>query len=181
MTLFNKNEQSKNTQSEQPETLGKRIADRRKRHNLTQEEFSVLLGVTAQAVSKWENDVSCPDIMLLPKIAEILEVSIDELMGVKTDFSNKEQMSLSEAVDVSKLKFRVHIIDNRGKPIKIALPMSFVLKLANVGIKISGIVGTSAVDDLQLGQILELVKNGVTGEVFDLTADDGTNVKIEIS
>lgn len=181
MTLFNKNEQSKNTQSEQPETLGKRIAERRKRHNLTQEEFSVLLGVTAQAVSKWENDVSCPDIMLLPKIAEILEVSIDELMGVKTDFSNKEQMSLSEAVDVSKLKFRVHIIDNRGKPIKIALPMSFVLKLANVGIKISGIVGTSVVDDLQLSQILELVKNGVTGEVFDLTADDGTNVKIEIS
>ena len=56
MTLFNKNEQSKNTQSEQPETLGKRIAERRKKHNLTQEEFSVLLGVTAQAVSKWEND-----------------------------------------------------------------------------------------------------------------------------
>jgi hypothetical protein len=59
--------------------------------------------------------------------------------------------------------------------------MSFVLKIANVGIKISGIIGTSVVDDLQLGQILELVKNGVTGEVFDLTADDGTNVKIEIS
>ena len=43
MTLFNKNEQSKNTQNEQSETLGKRIADRRKKHNLTQEEFSVLL------------------------------------------------------------------------------------------------------------------------------------------
>ncbi|MBQ5904377.1 MAG: hypothetical protein IIW88_00725 [Clostridia bacterium] len=88
---------------------------------------------------------------------------------------------MSEAVDVSKLKFRVHIIDNRGKPIKIALPMSFVLKIANIGIKISGIIGTSVVDDLQLGQIIELVKNGVTGEVFDLVADDGTNVKIEIS
>ncbi len=181
MTLFNKNDKSEKTQNEQTETLGKRIADRRKKHNLTQEEFSVLLGVTAQAVSKWENDISCPDIMLLPEIAEILEVSIDELMGVKNDFSNKDQMPLSAAVDVNKLKLRVNIIDNRGKPIKIALPMSFVLKLANLGVKISGIVGTSAVDDLQLDQILELVKSGVTGEVFDLTADDGTNVKIEIS
>lgn len=181
MTLFNKNSQSEKTQNEQTKTLGTRIADRRKKHNLTQEEFSVLLGVTAQAVSKWENDISCPDIMLLPKIAEILEVSIDELMGVKSDFSNKEQILSSEVIDVSKLKFRIHIIDNRGKPIKIALPMAFVLKLANVGIKISGIVGTSVVDDLKLDQILELVKNGVTGEVFDLTADDGTSVKIEIS
>lgn len=183
MTLFNKGFQSEMTKSEQIETdtLGKRIAAKRKQHNLTQEEFSELLGVTAQAVSKWENDISCPDIMLLPKIAEILEVSIDELMGVKNESNSKEQILASEVIDTNKLKFRIHIIDNRGKPINIALPMSFVMKIANVGIKIPGILGTAVVDDSQLGQILELVKNGVTGEVFDLTTDDGTNVKIEIS
>ncbi len=181
MTLFKQNNQSEKTQNEQIDTLGKRIAAKRKQHNLTQEEFSELLGVTAQAVSKWENDASCPDIMLLPKISEILEVSIDELMGVKSETYSKEQILVSEVIDVNKLKFRVHIIDNRGKPINITLPMAFVMKLANVGIKISGIIGTTVVDDLQLGQILELIKNGVTGEVFDLTTDDGTNVKIEIS
>ena len=53
------------------ETLGKRIVFHRKRLGLTQDALAELMGVTAQAVSKWENDQSCPDIGALPKLAEI--------------------------------------------------------------------------------------------------------------
>ena len=63
------------------ETLGKRIAKNRKRLGLTQDRLAELLGVTAQAVSKWENDQSCPDISTLPKLAEIFGITTDELLG----------------------------------------------------------------------------------------------------
>jgi len=48
---------------------------------LTQEQLAEKLGITAQAVSKWENDISCPDISILPKLADIFGVTIDELLG----------------------------------------------------------------------------------------------------
>ena len=48
------------------QTLGSRIAELRRKKNMTQEELAAELGVTPQAVSKWENDLSCPDITLLP-------------------------------------------------------------------------------------------------------------------
>ena len=65
------------------ETLGKRIAACRKSLGLTQDALAEHLGVTAQAVSKWENDQSCPDISMLPKLAEIFGTTIDALMGVE--------------------------------------------------------------------------------------------------
>lgn len=68
---------------EQKETLGKRIAALRKEKGMTQEQLAEKVGVSAQAVSKWENDVSCPDITLLPLLADLFGVSVDELLGVK--------------------------------------------------------------------------------------------------
>lgn len=63
------------------QTLGKRIVANRKRMGLTQDQLAEQLGVTAQAVSKWENDQSCPDISTLPRLAEIFGISTDELLG----------------------------------------------------------------------------------------------------
>ena len=53
------------------QTMGKRIAANRKRLGLTQDQMAERLGVTAQAVSKWENDQSCPDIAMIPRLAEL--------------------------------------------------------------------------------------------------------------
>ena len=57
------------------------IAELRKKRGLSQEELACMLDITFQAVSKWENQLSCPDIALIPKIAEIFQVSIDFLFG----------------------------------------------------------------------------------------------------
>ena len=63
------------------QTLGNRISENRKRLGLTQDALAEKLGVTAQAVSKWENDQSCPDITTLPKLADIFGISTDALLG----------------------------------------------------------------------------------------------------
>ena len=62
-------------------TIGTVIATYRKNMGLTQDSLAQQLGVTNQAVSKWESDQSCPDILLLPKIADIFGITIDELFG----------------------------------------------------------------------------------------------------
>ena len=67
------------------QSLGKRIMFCRKKQGLTQDKLAEMLGVTAQAVSKWENDLSCPDIGMLPKLAEIFGITTDELLGYKTE------------------------------------------------------------------------------------------------
>ncbi|MBQ6799447.1 MAG: helix-turn-helix transcriptional regulator [Oscillospiraceae bacterium] len=61
--------------------LGKNIAALRKSKGMTQEALANQLGVTFQAVSKWENGQSCPDITMLPELSDLLGVSIDELFG----------------------------------------------------------------------------------------------------
>ena len=61
------------------ETLGKRIAANRKRLGITQDRLADQLGVTAQAVSKWENDLSCPDTLNLIRLAEVLDSDLEYL------------------------------------------------------------------------------------------------------
>ena len=65
-------------------SIGENIAKYRKAKSLTQEQLGELLGVTNQAVSKWESGVSMPDVMLLPKISNALGITLDALYGIKT-------------------------------------------------------------------------------------------------
>ncbi len=53
----------------------------RRAHSMSQTEFGELLGVTAQAVSKWERQLSYPDITILPALARVLGVSLEYLLG----------------------------------------------------------------------------------------------------
>ena len=63
-------------------SIGKNIAKYRKAKGLTQEELGAKLGVTNQAVSKWESEVSMPDVMLLPEIANALNITLDDLYDI---------------------------------------------------------------------------------------------------
>jgi transcriptional regulator with XRE-family HTH domain len=63
-------------------SIGKNIAKYRKAKGITQEELGAKLGITNQAVSKWESEVSMPDVMLLPEIANALNITLDDLYGI---------------------------------------------------------------------------------------------------
>lgn len=75
------------------QSLGTTIAASRKEKGMTQLELANQLGVTDKAVSKWERDLSCPDINSFPRLAEILGVSLDELMQIKTNAREPEPPS----------------------------------------------------------------------------------------
>lgn len=64
--------------------FGNRLAECRRGHNLTQEEMANHLGVTPQALSKWERGTSCPNLLILSDICLLLHVSADYLMGTES-------------------------------------------------------------------------------------------------
>jgi len=66
-------------------TFGSMIATLRKQNGMTQLDLAEKMGVTDKAVSKWERDLSFPDVNSIPKLAEIFDISVDELMQVKAD------------------------------------------------------------------------------------------------
>lgn len=71
-------------------TLGKRIRALRQKENITQETLAVQLCVTPQAVSRWENDTSMPDITMLPALAYYFGVTTDELLAYTPENAEKE-------------------------------------------------------------------------------------------
>ena len=73
-------------------SIGKNIAKYRKAKGLTQEELGAMIGITNQSVSKWESEVSMPDIMLLPEIANALNITLDDLYGIAKE---PEKVSVS--------------------------------------------------------------------------------------
>lgn len=72
------------------QSLGIMISSLRKEKGMTQLELAEKMGVTDKAVSKWERDLSCPDVNTLPKLAETFGISVDELMQVKTQSKTPE-------------------------------------------------------------------------------------------
>ncbi len=80
-------------------TLGMMIAELRKEHGMTQMELAEKMGVTDKAVSKWERNLSCPDINSLPNLAALFGVSVDELMQLKKEEA-VPQKSLKEIIDL---------------------------------------------------------------------------------
>ena len=80
-----RNEESIMTSDYNPSiALCTNIAELRRAASMTQDALAEKLGVTYQAVSKWENGISCPDIALIPAISDIFGVSIDTLFGKET-------------------------------------------------------------------------------------------------
>lgn len=153
-------------------TLGQRIAYYRKRAKLTQEELAERCSVTPQAVSKWENDISAPDISLFPVLAKLFNVTCDELMGVERE---TPQVVPEELVDLSKMLLKLKIISARGDKVNINLP----LQLAEVFLKSSNVnVGGDALKNIDFAQIVTLVKSGAVGKLMEVNSADGDIVEI---
>ena len=73
--------------------IGKNIAKYRKLKHITQDELGTILGVSNQAVSKWENGVTMPDILLLPEIAKALDITLDLIYGIEQPISIKSKVT----------------------------------------------------------------------------------------
>ncbi|GAA6490915.1 MAG TPA: helix-turn-helix domain-containing protein [Candidatus Bariatricus faecipullorum] len=75
-------------------TIGKQIQKYRKQNNMTQEQMAEALGVSTAAVSKWETQVTCPDITMLAPLARLLRITVDELLDFRGELEKETCMEL---------------------------------------------------------------------------------------
>ena len=97
-------------------SIGETIASLRKQTRMTQNELAEKMNVTDKAVSKWERDLSCPDINTISKLADILDVSVEELLKAK-----KKEDSNTKMKDLINLIFKA-----------IALAMGIAVVVLNI-------------------------------------------------
>ncbi len=207
-------------------TLGKRIAMLRRRKELKQEELANMLDITAQAVSKWENDQTCPDISLLPELAQILGVSVDELLTGKQEFApavqlvpetqrkdlkdmilrlvvdsaqgDKVRLNLPMALvlaaldiapavqlvpetqrkDLKDMILRLVVDSAQGDKVRLNLPMALVLAALDMGVSMPQISGNEAMKNVDLRQIVELVRQGAVGNLVEVESSEGDVVRV---
>lgn len=159
-------------------TLGKRIAALRKQKELKQDDIAQLLDVSPQAVSKWENDQTCPDIGLLPKLAQILGVTTDELLSGKQALQEVRVLPPEERKDIKDMLLRIIVDSADGDKVRINLPMALVQVAMEMGMEMPQISGKDALKNIDLNQIMELVRQGAIGNLVEVESADGDTVRI---
>ncbi len=105
------------------QTIGKRIMKHRKRLGLTQDQLAEKLGVTAQAVSKWENNQSCPDITMIPQLADIFGITTDQLLGRTEESVVYEAEVVEDPVHTYNGKHNVEVSYHRGRKSALAFAL----------------------------------------------------------
>ncbi len=162
------------------ETIGNRISRLRKGKGMSQEALAEQIGVSPQAVSKWENDQSCPDISLLPQLAKLLDITVDELL---TGNSNEVRMMPEEQrKSLEELTLRVRILSADGDKIKVNLPMTLVKVGLEMGVEIAPnyAKGMDSLKNLDLKKIMELVERGALGKLVEMESADGDIIEVVV-
>lgn len=160
-------------------TIGKRIALLRKEKGLKQEELAEMLGVSGQAVSKWENDQTCPDISLLPQLASILGVTVDELLSGKREMAPSVQiLPEDQRKDIKEMMLRIIVDSADGDKVRVNLPMALIQVAIECGIEMPQLSGSEALKHIDWNQIMDMVSRGVIGNLVEVEATDGDIVRI---
>ena len=173
---------------EKNETLGRRIAWLRLEYGMTQERLAMKMGVTAQAVSKWENDLSAPDIMLLPELARTLGVTVDELLEGR----KSQEIALAEPApepepepsrtDGSKpKKLHIQVDSSDGDVVNINVPLGMASAVLGASSKLPGVVNLNLNDaDVDMTLVAEAIKHGEKGTLIEVDGGDGDHVVISL-
>jgi len=164
-------------------TLGKRIAALRRQKGLKQDVLAEQLGISPQAVSKWENDQTCPDISLLPELAKILGVSVDELLSGKSEKAPVVQVvSETKRKDVKDMILRVAVESKDGDTVNVNVPMTLLQIAIESGIEIPQASGNIALNEIlnkiDWEQIMTLIHHGAIGNLVEVKSAEGDTVKI---
>ncbi len=161
------------------ESIGKRISRLRKEKSLSQEVLAEKLGVSAQAVSKWENDQSCPDISLLPSLSKILDVTVDELLTGKSNQARLVPENQRKPLD--QLTLRVRVLSAAGDKVKVNLPMPLVKIALELGVDIAPNYAQGVdLQKLDLSKIMEMAEQGAMGKLVEIESAEGDTVEVVV-
>lgn len=160
------------------ESIGNRISKYRKAKGMTQEELAGLMGVSSQAVSKWENNQSCPDISALPQLCGVLGLTTDELLTGKRD--EVKMLPAAQRKSLEELVLRIYVNSADGDRVKVNLPMSLVKVCMEMGVEVSVPGGSTKLQSLDFDRIITMVEQGVIGKLAEVESSDGDIVEVVV-
>lgn len=161
------------------ETFGQRFTKLRKEKGLTQEDIANRVNISAQAVSKWENDISMPDITVLILLADIFDISLDELLGR----NNKQVVKLineDNKKDINKMVLRMKVFTTDGDKININLPIPLLKVCIESNMEMPQLNGNNYFSNIDFKQIYSLIEQGVIGELMSVELSTGEQVVIVV-
>jgi transcriptional regulator with XRE-family HTH domain len=160
-------------------TLGKRIAALRHKKQMKQDELAEKLGISSQAVSKWENDQTCPDISLLPLLAKTLGISTDELLtGKKEEAQAVRMLPENEKKKIEEMLLRIMITGKGGDVVRVNLPLAIIKVILDSGLNMSYLSKNEALKNIDLNVILNMANQGAIGNIIDIEDANGDIIQM---
>ena len=157
-------------------TLGMKISSYRKLKGMTQEGLAASMNVTPQAVSKWENDWSIPELPLLLDLADLFGVTLDALVREDDTVPVAQLLPEAERKPSEQTVVRIRVDTATGDNIRLNLPLA-ILKSETPLLDMAGI---QIVDKIDWEKIVALAEQGVTGTLVEVTTGDGHYVEITV-
>lgn len=159
------------------QVIGDNIAKWRKEQGITQDQLAEKLSVSAQAVSKWENGVSLPDITLLPQLASLFKVTLDQLFSREVE-PETQYVKPENRKDPDKMLLKIVVDSSDGDKVRINVPLALLKIIENTD-------GSSAfnINGINLGaleweKVIKLIDEGVLGKLVEVESADGDHVEI---
>ena len=160
-------------------SLGQKISELRRASNITQEKLAEKMGVSPQAVSKWETGQTCPDIMLLRDLSATLGVTVDELLSPQK-IDHAVLVPDERRKKAEDMLLRVVIHSAEGDDIKLNLPLSLLTALIEAGISPDSFASGSALKNVDFDKIIRLAQAGVAGQLIEIKDADGDTISISL-
>lgn len=162
------------------QSIGRKIAELRRQKKLTQDDIAAELGVSAQAVSKWENDISYPDIALLSPLAEVLGVSVDEILNPKKESPAIRLLPEAERKNLDDLIFRIIVNSGDGDKVRVNLPLPLIKVGLEIGLSMPEVNNNPSLKNINFEDILLMVEKGAIGKLVEIESADGDIVEIVV-
>ena len=160
------------------ETFGQRFSRFRKNLGLKQDDIAEKVNISAQAVSKWENDLSAPDISTLPILADILNVSLDELLGREVE--EIKIVPEGKRKDINSMLLKINVLSSEGDKVKVNLPLAIIKLCIDAGMELPNINGMDSLKNIDFNQIFMLIDAGVIGKLVEVESADGDTISITV-
>lgn len=139
--------------------LQENIKNFRKERGLTQEELAIRVNVVRQTVSKWEKGQSVPDADLLQKIAEVLEVSVSQLLGQDREMEHRNEI----AEQLSRINEQLAIRNRRSKRIwttvGVVLGLWLLIHVIGAILSFSAYAGLTKTTELTISEAVEILED----------------------
>lgn len=157
-------------------TLGEKIHELRKSHNMTQDELAEKMSVSAQAVSKWENDLSIPDMPVLIDISDFFNVSLDNLLKEKEKPTT--YLPAEKRKNIDEMILRIKVLDSDGTKINVNLPLALIKVMANMDGSFIKCGDNDVFKSIDFNMIIAMIESGLLGKLLEVEVSDGTMVEV---